>query len=357
MFNITLTGDSFSTRLLHWFSAHGRHDLPWQHPRDPYRVWLAEIMLQQTQVQTVIEYFNRFVQRFPAMADLAAAPADEVMRHWAGLGYYARARNLHKTARIICQQYGGQFPQDTLLLQQLPGIGRSTAGAILAQAFDQRHAILDGNVKRVLARYHGVHGWPGERKVQDLLWQYAEQHTPGSQIVDYTQAIMDMGATLCTRTKPRCVECPVKSDCHAYTHDCVNQLPTGKPRKTIPVRSTRMLVLRDANGRVLLEKRPPSGIWGGLWSLPESAGETDLHLDCQQRWGLSIEAVRPGITFRHTFSHYHLDITPFYLHVKNPGFCVMEDDRWLWYNNALSERPGLPAPVTAILNRIYNQDD
>lgn len=356
MFNTNLTADSFSTQLLRWFADHGRHDLPWQHPRSPYRVWLAEIMLQQTQVQTVIGYFNRFVSRFPELADLAAASTDDVMQHWAGLGYYARARNLHKTAQIICLEYGGQFPQDPDLLQQLPGIGRSTAAAILAQAFAQRHAILDGNVKRVLCRYHGIHGWPGERKVQDLLWQFAEQHTPATHVVDYTQAIMDMGATLCTRTRPRCVDCPVNHDCYAHNQNCVSQLPTGKPRQSIPVRSTRMLVLRDAQGRVLLEKRPPSGIWGGLWSLPETSEESDLQTDCQQRWGLTIEAIHAGIPFRHTFSHYHLDITPLYLQVKNPGFCVMEEDRWLWYNNALSERPGLPAPVTAILDQLYEQD-
>ncbi|HEX5637276.1 MAG TPA: A/G-specific adenine glycosylase [Gammaproteobacteria bacterium] len=356
MFNTNLTADSFSTQLLRWFADHGRHDLPWQHPRSPYRVWLAEIMLQQTQVQTVIGYFNRFVWRFPELSDLAAASTDEVMQHWAGLGYYARARNLHKTAQIICLEYGGQFPQDPDLLQQLPGIGRSTAAAILAQAFAQRHAILDGNVKRVLCRYHGIHGWPGERKVQDLLWQFAEQHTPATHVVDYTQAIMDMGATLCTRTRPRCVDCPVNLDCYAHTQNCVSQLPTGKPRQSIPVRSTRMLVLRDAQGRVLLEKRPPSGIWGGLWSLPETTEESDLQTDCQRRWGITVDSIHSGIPFRHTFSHYHLDITPLYLQVKNPGFCVMEEDRWLWYNNALSERPGLPAPVTAILDQLYEQD-
>ena len=352
MFNTSLTNNRFSSQLLYWFDQHGRHDLPWQHPRSPYRVWLAEIMLQQTQVQTVIAYFNRFITRFPEITDLAAASPDDVMRQWAGLGYYARARNLHQTAQIICQHYAGQFPQDAAALEQLPGIGRSTAAAILAQAFDLRHCILDGNVKRVLARYHGVQGWPGERKVQDLLWRYAEHHTPQQRIVDYTQGIMDMGATVCTRSKPRCHTCPVSADCYAYVNNCATTLPARKPTKVLPTRATRMLVMRDTSGRVLLEKRPPSGIWGSLWSLPELQLDVDVQEECRHRWGFSIAALNDGMTFRHTFSHYHLDITPCYITIKNPGFCVMEQDRWLWYNNALSERPGLPAPVTAILNQM-----
>lgn len=356
MVNKNLTQQpAFSSRLLHWFAQHGRHDLPWQHPRSAYRVWLAEIMLQQTQVQTVIGYFERFVVRFPSLQDLATAPVDEVMRYWAGLGYYARARNLHKAAQLICAEQGGEFPQDLALLQTLPGIGRSTAAAILAQAFNQRHPILDGNVKRVLARYHGVTGWPGERNVQEQLWQFAEQHTPHAQLVDYTQAIMDFGATLCTRSKPQCTQCPLQTDCFAFNHDCVTQLPTKKARKTLPVKSVHMLVLHDDAGRVLLEKRPPQGIWGGLWSLPESTAENAISSDCLQRWGYHIVNLTAGTPFRHSFSHYHLDITPCYAQVNNPGGCVMEDDRWLWYNSAQSERPGLPAPVTTILLTFYGQ--
>ncbi|MDQ1363562.1 MAG: A/G-specific adenine glycosylase [Pseudomonadota bacterium] len=356
MFNKSLTKhDSFTRRLQHWFARHGRHDLPWQHPRTPYRVWLAEIMLQQTLVQTVIGYFGRFVQRFPEITDLAVAPADEVMRYWAGLGYYARARNLHQTAQLICTTCSGEFPQDIDRLQQLPGIGRSTAGAILAQAFGQRHAILDGNVKRVLARYHGVNGWPGERKVQDRLWQYAERHTPDSQLADYTQAIMDFGATLCTRVKPRCHDCPMQSGCQAYQHDCVTRLPAPRPRKTLPVKTVCLLVLRDNAGRILLEKRPPAGIWGGLWSLPETAVEVDLPEACLQRWGFRLAGVKCGTAFRHTFSHYHLDITPCHARVKNPGLCVMEDGRWLWYNSAQSPRPALPAPVAQIIQQLQEE--
>jgi A/G-specific adenine glycosylase len=283
------------------------------------------------------------------------APADEVMRYWAGLGYYARARNLHRAAQLICAEHNGEFPQDVVVLQSLPGIGRSTASAILAQAFNQRHAILDGNVKRVLARYHGITGWPGERNVQDQLWQFAEQHTPQTQLVDYTQAIMDFGATLCTRSKPHCTLCPLQTDCFAFNRDCVNQLPTAKPRKVLPLKSVHMLVLRDDAGRVLLEKRPPQGIWGGLWSLPEFSSEDDIRYNSPQRYGAHITKLTTGALFRHSFSHYHLDITPCYAQVNNPGLSVMEDDRWLWYNNALSERPGLPAPVSLILNQFCEE--
>ena len=355
MVNRNLSNTSFSEALLHWFKVHGRHDLPWQHPRDPYRVWLAEIMLQQTQVQTVIGYFERFITRFPQLADLARAPSDDVMRYWAGLGYYARARNLHKTAQIIHQQHADQFPQDIDTLMQLPGIGRSTAGAILAQAFGMRHPILDGNVKRVLARFHGVQGWTGDNKVQSILWIHAEQHTPHTQLTDFTQAMMDLGATVCTRSRPRCGTCPLQIDCYACQHNETRQLPTAKPRKTLPVKTVRMLVLRDEAGRILLEKRPPTGIWGGLWSLPETAVDTDLHRDCQQRWGLTLTQTRPGASFRHSFSHYHLDITPCFAQVNNPDLCVMEDDRWLWYNSAGTELPGLPAPVSLILNQLNKQ--
>ena len=351
MVNENLNSNNFSERVLSWFASNGRHDLPWQHPREPYRVWLAEIMLQQTQVQTVIGYFDRFIQRFPLLADLARAESDEVMRYWAGLGYYARARNLHLTAQIIQQHYAGQFPRELDALMQLPGIGRSTAGAILAQAFGLRHPILDGNVKRVLARFHGVQGWTGDGRVQKQLWQHAEQHTPHAQLADYTQAIMDLGATLCSRSKPQCVACPIRSDCYAYQNQATQQLPTKKLKKPLPVKATYLLVLRDAAGRILLEKRPPTGIWGGLWSLPEATLDADLDEECQRRWGLILNHCETGASFRHTFSHYHLDITPCYAQVKNPALSVMEDDRWLWYNSVENELPGVPAPVSLILGQ------
>ena len=255
---------SFAHRVLKWYHSHGRKDLPWQQDRTAYRVWVSEIMLQQTQVDTVIPYYQRFMARFTDLPSLAAASEDEVLHHWSGLGYYARARNLHKTAKILCQQYDGDFPSDLEQVNALPGIGRSTAGAILAQAHGLKHAILDGNVKRVLSRYHAVEGWPGHSKVQTELWRYAEQHTPDTDLVDYTQGIMDLGATLCTRSRPRCEACPLVDDCEAFNTLRTGELPHAKPKKTIPVKTARMLVLLNKASHVMLEKRPPIGIWGGL---------------------------------------------------------------------------------------------
>jgi len=343
------TTQSFATRLLAWYHSHGRKNLPWQQDRSAYRVWVSEIMLQQTQVDTVIPYYERFMQRFPDVQTLAATAQDEVLHHWSGLGYYARARNLQRAAQQICAAHGGEFPRELETLNNLPGIGRSTAAAILAQAFGLRHAILDGNVKRVLARYHGVEGWPGQSQVQQRLWDYAEQHTPQRELVDYTQAIMDLGATLCRRTRPRCGDCPLVDDCDAFHSLRTGELPTPKPRKALPVKAARMLVLQDAQQRVMLEKRPPSGIWGGLWSLPELQLDDDVAAQCRQRWQLEISAPQDAPSFRHTFSHYHLDITPCRVQVKNPDQCVMEAERIVWYNIAQPDRLGLAAPVRTIL--------
>jgi len=267
--------------LLAWFDTHGRHDLPWQHPRTPYRVWISEIMLQQTQVSTVVPYFERFLQRFPDVHSLAAAAQDDVLALWSGLGYYARARNLHRAAQHIVERHDGKFPTTLEAWLALPGIGRSTAGAILAQAFEQRQPILDGNVRRVLARYHAIDGWPGDRAVQDQLWKRAEAATPHRRIADYTQAIMDLGATVCTRT-PRCNQCPLSTGCGAHRLGRTADFPGRRPRKTLPVRLTAMLVLRDENGRILLVRRPPTGIWGGLWSLPECGIHTPVPVHCRE---------------------------------------------------------------------------
>ncbi len=346
---------SFSAAVLEWYYQHGRNNLPWQHPRTAYRVWVSEIMLQQTQVTTVIPYFERFMQRFPDIIQLAQAADDEVMHYWTGLGYYARARNLHKAAKTIMAQHGGEFPREFTEVQALPGIGRSTAGAILAQAFGQRHAILDGNVKRVLARYHGVEGWTGQARVQDQLWAYAEQHTPDQDLPDYTQAIMDLGSAVCIRSRPHCAECPLSPDCQALKTDRVRELPSLKPRKSIPVKTTRMLVLLNKDKHIMLEKRPPAGIWGGLWSLPEIPLESDVKSHCQQQYQFEIQAADDSDSFRHTFSHYHLDITPCLVEVKNPDQCVMEAGRILWYNTAQPDRLGLPAPVKMILNRMSEE--
>ena len=344
--------EDFAAHLLDWHRQHGRHDLPWQHPRTAYRVWVSEIMLQQTQVSTVIPYFENFMKSFPDVATLAAAAQDNVLHHWSGLGYYARARNLHRAAQLMVEQHQSQVPTDFESLLALPGIGRSTAGAILAQATGQRFAILDGNVKRLLARYHGVEGWPGQARVSDQLWQYAEQHTPDMRLADYTQALMDMGATLCRRSRPLCDACPLAENCMAYQQDRVNELPTRKPRKEMPVKAARLLVLKDDEGRILLEKRPSSGIWGGLWSLPECESHQNPEDLCRERWQLKTGPFIDGISFRHTFSHYHFDITPCYAEVKNPYQCVMEDERVLWYNSRQSSQLGLAAPIQAILEQI-----
>lgn len=284
--------DRFARNLLHWYDKHGRHDLPWHHNRNAYRVWVSEIMLQQTQVTTVIPYFEAFMARFPDVRALASAPEDDVLSHWSGLGYYARARNLHKAAKQVVMEFGGEFPADQETLESLTGIGRSTAAAILAQAFGKRATILDGNVKRVLARYHAVPGWPGQSAVLNKLWEHAENHTPEERVKDYTQAIMDLGAMVCTRNKPECKTCPVNDGCQAYNRDEVQRYPGPKPRKEKPEKTTWMLILEDTKGRILLERRPPTGIWGGLWSLPEldpAYGTDELQDACIRELGLNCE--------------------------------------------------------------------
>ena len=263
--------DDFATSLLAWFDQHGRRDLPWQRAINPYRVWVSEIMLQQTQVATVIPYFERFTGRFPTLAELASADLDEVLHHWTGLGYYARGRNLHKAARVVVADHQGELPRCVEVLQSLPGIGRSTAGAIAAIAYGIRAPILDGNVKRVLTRFHAVAGYPGVPAVARTLWQLADQHTPARRVADYTQAIMDLGATVCVRNGPSCHRCPIQTGCEALEAGVVDAYPGKKPRKNKPVRAARLFVLHDGRGGCLLEQRPENGIWGGLWTPPERA--------------------------------------------------------------------------------------
>ena len=350
--------NDFATRLLYWFDQHGRHDLPWQQPRDAYRVWLSEIMLQQTQVSTVIPYFQRFIEHFPSLTDLASAPLDDVLHLWSGLGYYARGRNLHKAAQQIVAQHQGKFPCDFDAVAELPGIGRSTAGAILAQAFGQRHAILDGNVKRVLTRYHAIAGWPGQKSIEEKLWTLALSTTPEQRVVDYTQAIMDLGATVCTRSKPRCTECPLREDCAAHALGKPSAYPQRKPRKVIPTRSTRMLLLSHDNVHVLLQQRPPVGIWGGLWSLPECPIDCDPAQWCDQQWQLQIAGTKPLPSLKHTFSHFHLAIEPLTAQVLNPAQRVMDSAQFIWYNIQTPDARGLPKPVQTLLaqwQQISNQ--
>ncbi len=335
--------------ILSWFDAHGRKDLPWQDPITPYRVWLSEIMLQQTQVNTVIPYFLTFAEKFPSVSELASAELDDVLHLWSGLGYYARARNLYRTAQIVAHDYNGDFPDSLEGLQALPGIGRSTAGAILSIAFHTPTPILDGNVKRVLVRFHAIEGWPGTKENVQLLWDLSTKNTPQKRIADYTQAIMDLGAMVCTRTKPNCTECPLTSDCQAYANNLQNTLPHSKPRKALPVKSIQMLVLKNERDEILLEQRPPVGIWGGLWSLPECPHDEDIQVWSKQQWGLSIKSLKTLPSFRHTFSHYHLDITPVCAQLGQSSRQVMENQPTTWYKSGQSKQIGLAAPISKIL--------
>ena len=345
----------FAKRLLAWFDQHGRRDLPWQQDANPYRVWVSEIMLQQTQVQTVIPYFDAFMRRFPTLNELADADIDEVLAHWSGLGYYARARNLHRAAQIIRDEHAGRFPDEMDAIESLPGIGRSTAGAILSLAFEQRQPILDGNAKRVLARHAAIPGWPGKSEVATQLWTLADMRTPSTRVGHYTQAIMDLGATLCTRSKPRCEECPVQSDCAAHATGDIATYPGRKPKKLKPRRDTTMLMAVAGNA-VYMERRPASGIWGGLWSFPEletgniddwcSKISGDSSVD-REKWGL----------LRHSFSHYDLDIHPVVIRFENTRSSVADAPDSTWYQ--LDQRPpgGIAAPVQKLIDSLRSGDD
>ena len=337
----------FASALLDWFDHHGRHDLPWKQPRDAYRVWLSEIMLQQTQVATVIPYFQRFVAELPTLRDLAAADEDTVLALWSGLGYYRRARFLHRAAQVCVAQHNGEMPREFDALVALPGIGRSTAGAILAQAYGLRFPILDGNVKRVLTRYHGIAGYTGEREVEKQLWLHADAHTPVERAADYTQAIMDLGATLCVRTRPLCAMCPVQSECVAHRDHLTAQLPTAKPGKKIPTRSTIMLILRDGEGRLLLQRRGPQGVWSGLWSLPEAEQTDDAWREAQRH--ARIDDAQPLTPFVHVFSHYRLQIQPLLFDNAAPAHAIADNADLRWC--AIADLPtlGLPAPVRSLL--------
>lgn len=337
---------TIASRLLDWFDRHGRHDLPWQHPRSPYRVWVAEIMLQQTQVAAVIGYFERFMRAFPELPALAAADEDAVLAHWAGLGYYARARNLHRAARICMQRHGGELPGSRQALQALPGIGRSTAGAILAQAFGAREAILDGNVKRVLARHAGVEGWPGLPAVERRLWALAEAALPQARMADYTQALMDLGATLCRPRAPDCAGCPLAADCVARREGRVQQLPTARPRRVLPERQAVFLLLRDRAGRVLLGRRGAGGVWQGLWSLPQHADGAQALAAAR---ALGATGLRRVARFDHGFSHYRLQAE-----VLAGDACAIREEvpgrpavDWIAPNRLGAL--GLPAPIRRVL--------
>jgi len=340
--------NSFASRIIRWQQQHGRHALPWQASRDPYRIWLSEIMLQQTQVATVIPYFERFVARFPDLPALAAAHEDAVLALWSGLGYYSRARNLHAAARAIVSRHNGNFPASVTAITQLPGVGRSTASAIAALAFGQRCAILDGNVKRVLARHGGITGWPGDKKVETALWQLAESHLPRTALEAYTQGMMDLGALVCTRSRPACNACPVNADCIAFAQHRTTELPAPRPKKALPEKQVQMLLLLD-RGELMLEKRPAQGIWGGLWSLPELAFEADPASHCRDHFGhvALTQQVMPQLT--HSFTHFKLHIRPVQLQLA-PRRSTPAGQIWLPLSSALDA--ALPAPIRTLVKQL-----
>ena len=336
---------NFADRLSAWQERHGRRNLPWQGGRDPYRIWVSEIMLQQTQVAAVIPYYRRFLARFPNLVALARAEEDEVLGLWAGLGYYARARNLHRAAQTIERDYAGVFPTQIEAVLALPGVGRSTAAAICVFAYGARAAILDGNVKRVLARHFGVDGFPGERSVGDALWQLSESLLPARRIETYTQGLMDLGALVCVRANPRCGECPLRDTCVALRERRTGVLPAPRPARVLPQRQTSMLVLLS-QGELLLEKRPAPGIWGGLWCFPEVDGAR-LQEECLARFGFAVNAPRRLDDFEHGFTHFRLRITPVLANVeRRPG--LSEPGR-LWLALEDARGAAIPVPVRRIL--------
>ena len=339
----------FQQSVVQWYEKHGRKHLPWQKDRSPYRVWLSEIMLQQTQVKTVIPYFERFTQQFPDIQSLAKAPIDDVLSLWSGLGYYARARNIHKTAQIITQNHKGEFPRDTEGLVALPGIGRSTAGAIQSLAMRKSTPILDGNVKRVLIRSHEIEGWSGKREIENQLWSLSERCTPKTKCRQYNQAMMDIGATLCSRSKPQCEQCPLNSRCRALAKGRVDELPHRKPKTTLPTRHCQMLVISNTKKEVFLEKRPNSGLWGGLWSLPQIQLEECPEASCLENWQLNVSETTKLPPFRHTFSHFHLTIQPVTLQVKGKHRVNKQTLPHRWVKLSQLDELGLSSPVKKIL--------
>lgn len=352
--------DWLARNLLNWFDHHGRKHLPWQQQINPYRVWVSEIMLQQTQVATVIEYYQRFMERFPSVTELAAADLDEVLHLWTGLGYYARGRNLHKAAQQVVREHNGEFPVGVAALSELPGIGPSTAGAIAAISQGERAAILDANVKRVLARFHGVDGYPGVSAVAKRLWYFADYHTPARRTADYTQAIMDLGASLCSARIPECDKCPLRERCEARILGNPETFPARKPRKEKPVRAARMWLLADQHNAVLLARRPPNGIWGGLWTPPETPADQDPESALAQlaeRAGLTPNQLAEPVAmagFRHSFTHYHLDLAPLLVRVKRRAFtgAVAEVDDLLWYQPEQASAIGLAKPAITLLEAL-----
>ena len=337
----------FAEKVIVWQKKHGRHDLPWQNTKDPYAIWVSEIMLQQTQVSAVIAYYQRFMARFPDIESLADATQEEVLKHWSGLGYYSRARNLQTSAQKILRDFDGVFPKRFEDILSLSGIGRSTAAAISTFSFDFPQPILDGNVKRVFARHFLIEGWTGSPKVEARLWALVEHHMPNTEVVAYTQGLMDLGATICTRSKPKCQLCPLQESCQAFATDCVKKLPTPKPSKQTPQKHTTMLLLLYKN-QVLLEKRPSSGIWGGLWSLPEIEMHEIASDFALNRFHLSVESDEPLDIVQHIFTHFKLAITPQPLQVLHKPSITQPNTIWLDLEDAIEA--AIPTPVRTILH-------
>ena len=351
----TLTRD-FAALLIDWHAHQGRHSLPWQNARDPYRIWLSEIMLQQTQVNTVIPYYKRFLESFPDVIRLADAPLEEVLGLWSGLGYYARARNLHRAAQTIAEQHGGRFPPDAAGLETLPGIGRSTAAAIAAFAYGERAAILDGNVRRVLCRAFGIEGFPGRTQVEKQLWSLAETLLPQKNIATYTQAQMDLGATLCTRSRPDCKQCPLSEYCVAYQDDRIAELPTPRPRKRPPLRQVRVAVI-TSGAHVLMEQRPPTGIWGGLLALPEIPEHVaDAQAWLEEKLGLTLVARGALADIHHAFTHFKLQMQPLRFDTRDVATQAGEEDHYVWLARNASDRARLPTPARKLLQTLAEPD-
>lgn len=341
----------FTDTVLNWFDKHGRKHFPWQNPACAYRVWLSEIMLQQTQVKTVIPYFNRFVERFPTIQSLAHAPEDEVLAHWSGLGYYSRARNLHKTAKLINQQFQNQFPSDLSQLESLPGIGPSTAAAIASLAFNQPTAILDGNVKRVLCRYFLIDGLTETAAVKSILWKLANACMPKKRCAHYTQAIMDMGATCCTIRNPNCLNCPLNSTCAAYLTQQIDNYPNKKPKIPIPNKFQQFILLYNADNAIYLEKRPPTGIWGGLWCLPNIEMEDDAQNHIKNRYNIHTEQIQEMMSLKHVFTHFRLHIKVISLKAQLADAVAEHPGRWFAMNEIT--QVGIAKPVKLIADHFY----
>ncbi|MCL1078289.1 adenine DNA glycosylase [Parashewanella spongiae] len=346
---------SFSNRIINWYDKFGRKTLPWQLDKTPYKVWISEVMLQQTQVTTVTPYFNKFLSSFPDVVSLANATQDEVLHHWTGLGYYARARNLHKAAQTIRDKYSGTFPDTFDDVVALSGIGRSTAGAVLSLACGKYFAILDGNVKRVLARHAAIEGWPGKKPIENQLWEQAERYTPQKGIEKYNQAIMDIGSAICTRSKPKCSECPIAIDCQAQLQGRQTDFPGKKPKTDKPTRQAHFLVLLE-HKKVLLKQRPSEGIWGGLWCFPEFSTSDELQTHIQNHNLTKVKQQKLS-SFRHTFSHFHLDVSATLINLNSINNQVMEatytnNYSGLWYDLITPDKVGLAAATERVLAEV-----